>query len=117
MRDIRHNALVPMQDAAKENFRANGSYVSGVIPNDIIIAETGPSQTSIGLTGMGAKLGHIIELGSAPHEQPNRGTYHPGAEPKPFFRPAFDAERQETLSRAGRQIEQHLRTIVLAKRR
>lgn len=117
LRDIRHQALEPMQDSARDHFRANGSYVSGVIPADIVIADTKPGQTSLGMTGQGAKLGHLIEFGTAPHEQPNRGTYHPGAEPKPFMRPAFDDERDNVLRRAGQQIAEQLRRIALATRR
>lgn len=117
LRDIRHEALMPMQASARDHFKANGSHVSGVIPDDIVIAETGKSQTSLGMTGMGAKLGHIIELGSAPHEQPNRGTYHPGAEPKPFMRPAFEDERDRVVRSAGQQIADQLRRIALAARK
>jgi hypothetical protein len=106
-----------MQEAARDNFRANGSYVTGVIPKDIVIADTGANQTSLGMTGLGAKLGHIIEFGTAPHEQPNRGTYHHGSEPKPFMRPAFDEQRDNVMRRLGDQIATQLRRIALASRK
>lgn len=117
LREARHEALAPMQSAAQDNFRANGSFVTGVIPGDIVIADTGANQTSLGMTGMGAKLGHIIEFGTAPHEQPNRGTYHPGSEPKPFLRPAFDEQRDNVMRRIGEQIATQLRRIALGTRK
>ena len=117
MMQVRQNALRPMQREAQDNFRANGSYVSGVIPKDIVIAETGQAQTSLGMTGMGAKLGHMIEWGTAPHEQPNRGTYHPGSEPKPFMRPAFEAMRDQTIRSVRDDIESTLVRIAALNRR
>lgn len=93
--------LKPMQEAAQQHFSSNGSMKTGVIPADIAIVPTGPMSTSLAMTGMGAKLGHMIELGTAPHDQPNRGRVHPGAQPKPFMRPAFDEQSEATLRAAG----------------
>ena len=117
MRAIRRKALEPMQADARDNFKSNGSYVSGVIPGDIVIADTGQGQTSLGMTGMGAKLGHIVEFGSAPHEQPNRHTYHPGAEPKPFMRPAFESRRSQTIKSVSDEIADLLGRIAKATSR
>lgn len=46
------------------------------------------------------KLAHLVEFGTAPHAQPNRGNFHPGARAFPFFRPAFE----ETKDGVGREI-------------
>lgn len=50
------------------------------------------------------KIAHLVEFGTAPHRQPNfnKGFNHPGASPRPFFRPAFEAKKGvvvETFSR------------------
>lgn len=117
LREIRRDALRPMQLSARQNFAANGSFKTGVIPGDIEIVDTGRHQTSLGMTGMGAKLGHIIEMGAAPHEQPNRGTYHPGTEPKPFMRPAYDEQRDHVMRKAGEAIATQLLRIARAARK
>ena len=56
------------------------------------------------------KIAHLVEFGTAPHAQPRRGIMHPGASPKPFFRPAFDSTASATLVRLGRSIQQFLFT-------
>ncbi len=101
IREAHQQALEPMQDDAKANFTINGSYVTGVIPNDIVILHTGRAESKLTMSGMGAKLGHLIELGTSPHEQPNRGITHPGAAPKPFMRPAFESQANDAIRRAG----------------
>lgn len=46
------------------------------------------------------KIAHLVEFGTWPHWQPRRfgGMMHPGARPKPFFRPAFEAEKGPALN-------------------
>lgn len=101
VRRAHQQALEPMQSEARAQFMANGSFKTGVIPDDIQIIHTGPAETKLGMTGMGASLGHIIELGSLPHFQPQRGSWHPGAEPKSFMRPAYDSTSQISLMAAA----------------
>lgn len=50
-------------------------------------------------------LAHLVEFGTAPHFQPNRrgGIMHPGARPKPFFTPAFESTKEETVTGLGRR--------------
>ena len=45
-------------------------------------------------------IAHLVEFGTAPHPQPNRGIMHPGARAFPFFRPAFE----ETKEGVGKSI-------------
>lgn len=45
------------------------------------------------------KIAHLVEFGTAPHAQPNRGIFHPGARAFPFFRPAFE-ETKEGVGKA-----------------
>lgn len=42
---------------------------------------------------VGEWYGKLVELGTFPHAQPNRGTDHPGATAKPFFYPAWRAKK------------------------
>lgn len=46
------------------------------------------------------KLAHLVEFGTAPHFQPNfkGGWHHPGASPRPFFRPAYEQEKQRVIN-------------------
>lgn len=47
----------------------------------------------IGGTKRARYLMHLVEYGTAPHWQPKRQRMHPGARPKPFVRPAFEAKK------------------------
>ena len=102
-RQVAQDALEPMQDLARQNFVANGSMKTGVIPQNIVIVHS-ERESKLTMSGTGASLGHLIELGTDPHEQPNRGIVHPGAEPKPFMRPAFDEGRATALQRAKQTV-------------
>ncbi len=42
---------------------------------------------------VGEWYGRLVEFGTPPHAQPNRGTDHPGATAQPFFYPAWRAMR------------------------
>lgn len=49
---------------------------------------------------------HLVEFGTAPHVNGGKfkGSKHPGAAPKPFMRPAWDAEGRATLDRLGAEM-------------
>jgi hypothetical protein len=49
------------------------------------------------------KIAHLVEFGTAPHFQPNfgGGFNHPGAAPHPFFRPAFEATKDQVAKEVG----------------
>ncbi|SOC21970.1 HK97-gp10 family putative phage morphogenesis protein [Rhodobacter maris] len=57
----------------------------------------GPSYVK----GSGGRVGHLVEFGTAPHGNGGlfAGTLHPGTPPRPFMRPAFDAEAGPTIAR------------------
>lgn len=57
----------------------------------------GPSY----LKGAGGRHGHLVEFGTAPHQNKGKfkGTLHPGTAPQPFMRPAWEAEKGPTLER------------------
>lgn len=93
--------LQEIMKAAKQNLAANNSIETGALIQSLAIAhEIGRARRSL----MGPRVGkikgrvpsaysHFVEYGTAPHWQPNRfgGIMHPGAQPKPWLRPALDA--------------------------
>lgn len=62
---------------------------------------------------------HLVELGTKPHfqnrklrgETKKRRVKHPGAQAKPFLRPAFDANKTESIEIARRTLAEELRTV------
>lgn len=56
------------------------------------------------------KLAHLVEYGTAPHHQPNfkGGFDHPGSDPHPFFRPAFESKKDEVVGTLSRSIWQKI---------
>ncbi|RWB65656.1 HK97 gp10 family phage protein [Mesorhizobium sp.] len=50
------------------------------------------------------KYAHLIELGTAPHYQPERGVTHPGSPAQPFLEPAYLATRDQVVDRFGKKI-------------
>lgn len=115
--DVRAQALQPIQRSAQEHFVSNGSYKTGVIPSEFVIVKKGRQEHALTCTGMAAKLMHMIEFGTAAHQQPNRGVWHPGAEPKPAFRPAYEDSSTAAMDTAGRAIATYLNRIAAAQRR
>ena len=60
------------------------------------------------------KTAHLVEFGTQPHQV--GGVQHPGAEPKPFMRPGFDAKQAEAKAIFGRELFAEVKAII-AKRR
>lgn len=50
-------------------------------------------------------IAHLVEFGTAPHFQKNfkGGFNHPGARAQPFFRPAFDSEKDHVIQTLARR--------------
>lgn len=61
------------------------------------------------------KIAHLVEYGTAPHYQPRRGVMHPGARPYPFFRPAFESTKRETVDRLSAVTWARIRSTLLQK--
>jgi HK97 gp10 family phage protein len=90
-----------ISEAAKANLIGNDSVETGALVQSMGVAE---DDRKLNRTLIGPRSGkfrkmrpssyaHFVEFGTAPHWQPNRfgGIMHPGARPKPFLRPAFEA--------------------------
>ncbi len=67
------------------------------------------------LRGTAMRIAHLIEFGTAPHSLypgasrrkglfQDRPPFHPGTNPEPFFRPAFEATKEEVGLRYGRSM-------------
>jgi HK97 gp10 family phage protein len=62
---------------------------------------------------------HLVELGTKPHiqkrklrhEKRARRWIHPGAKPKPFLRPAFDSNKEESVGIARKTLREELDTL------
>lgn len=50
------------------------------------------------------KIAHLVEFGTAPHYQPLRRMMHPGAQPYPFFRPAYESTKRQVVDEVGTQV-------------
>lgn len=106
MSGVRARALVPMQEAAKENLVANKSVHRKVLYNGIDIEHRSDDVTILGLKKGAAPIAHLVEWGTAPHYQPNRngGSMHPGAAPHPFMVPAFEATKERVARIATHEL-------------
>lgn len=110
-RKAREAALRPALDAERRILRAMDAVETGALDEALALAPG--NRNSRNRTVMGPRLGrfgsegrrpasyqHLVEYGTAPHWQPNRfgGIMHPGAQPKPHVRPAYE----ETKGNWGR---------------
>lgn len=111
------DALGPMRDLTETNARAlrqPGNPKGGHLDQGVVSVAM-PQLSSrtrfvwwVSFTKRARKIAHLVEFGTAPHDQPNRGVRHPGARPKPFFRPAFDTTRGTTLNRLAMNVERFI---------
>lgn len=109
--DIVISALSPMRQSVENNARnlrqVGYNPPGGHLDEGVVIAKiTASSPYSrvywISLAKRARKIGHLVEFGTAPHWQPRRGIMHPGARPKPFFRPAFEENKNSAGSIVAR---------------
>jgi hypothetical protein len=102
----RQKALKSVESDAKTFLTANGSVETAALFSALTTTDdTKPNTSVVGVkrgrrgskNRLPARTAHLVEFGTAPHWQPNRfgGIMHPGARPKPFMRPAFEANRTE----------------------
>lgn len=110
MKAARQQALKPFVAAAKQNLASNGSNKTGKLSASLGVAEKqGERDTTSAGPIRGRKHasnGHLVEFGTAPHWQPNRGggQMHPGAQAKPFLRPAYESTKDEIVRQTGEAV-------------
>lgn len=112
---ILENALEPMREATSMNAlklrQAGTSPPGGHLDQGVVSVpvKEGSTRTRttwwVSFTKRARKIAHLVEFGTAPHAQPRRGIMHPGARPKPFFRPAFETTKGETMSKLSIGIQ------------
>ena len=126
----RAKQLVPVSPANSENARLYGGY-AGALRDSIKVStrlKNGKVTGSVkagGKTKSGADVfyAHMVEFGTAAHGITSRlrrlltfgGSFfrsvnHPGARPRPFMRPAMDAEAQAAVIAAGEYMKTRLAT-------
>lgn len=100
------------------NTRKGGHLDDGVVSARI----AGSSKRRVwwvSFTKRARKLAHLVEFGTAPHFQPRfkKGFHHPGARPHPFFRPAFDAQKDNVIATLSRRAWQRISTAAFRTKR
>lgn len=80
----------------------------GHLDQGVVIAKTDGRGKAlrtfwVSFTNRARYLAHLLEFGTAPHWQPKRRQMHPGARPKPFFTPAFESTKEETVRGLGQK--------------
>jgi HK97 gp10 family phage protein len=109
------SALEPMRDLTEANAmvlrQAGTNPRGGHLDQGVVVVPVAEKSSRtrttwwVSFTKRARKIAHLVEFGTAPHAQPRRGIMHPGARPKPFFRPAFDASKGGVFKLLGAGIE------------
>jgi HK97 gp10 family phage protein len=118
MRAAVRSAGSPILKAAKGLAKRIGD--SGVLARSLkskvkayggtIVAIIGPDHFAVGTGSDGrrqvpTKIAHLVEFGTRPHVQPDRGgVIHPGSRQQPFMRPAWDTKKNEALAVIQRRV-------------
>lgn len=107
-------ALTPMKDQTEANakrYRQPRQPRGGHLDQGVVIAKVEGSGSFFRVFWISFRkrarfLAHLVEFGTAPHWQPNwrGGWMHPGARPKPFFRPAFEEKKQDVATIFGQRM-------------
>lgn len=105
--NILKEAIEPMRQETRRNALAlrdptNSNPKGGHLDQGVAVQKlkTGPKSKRtwrLGFVRRARKIAHLVEFGTAAHDQPGRGIRHPGARAKPFFRPAFEANKGKAL--------------------
>lgn len=106
------DSLEPMRQQTSLNalmLRQPGRQPSGGhLDQGVVVAKTGGRGKAlrtfwVSFTKRARYLAHLVEFGTAPHWQPRRKRMHPGARPRPFFTPAYEGTKDETVTRLARR--------------
>jgi HK97 gp10 family phage protein len=107
--EVERNAFA-LRDTSNPNPKG-GHLDQGVINGRI----TGTKRKRVWWTAFhkrARKIAHLVEFGTAPHDQPRRGIRHPGAVAKPFMRKAFEAKKQTVLDIAKLRLLRKIRSVI-----
>lgn len=114
--EIMEGALEPLKVETEFNalaLRDIGNPKGGHLDQGVVSRKVKPSSRRrrtwwVSFTKRAKKIAHLVEFGTAPHDQPRRGIRHPGARPTPFFRRAYESKKTTVIDivrlRAWRRI-------------
>lgn len=117
MDKIIRDSLEPMRDRTEQNarkLRQEGyNPPGGHLDQGVVVAKRDQRGSLyrvywVSFKNRAKKLAHLVEFGTAPHWQPRRMIMHPGARAKPFFRPAFEATKEEVVDDVGKAVWQRI---------
>lgn len=118
------HALRPVLRDARRNLKRNDSVVSGEMQRSLTIRKDrqAPKMKPVYKVGprrdsKRVRTVHLVEFGTAPHWQPKRNRWHPGARAKPFMRPAFDGNRDAAIQRYAAKLEPEIQKAARKVRR
>lgn len=105
---IVRESLAPIREQTSLNYRRNrrrtkkvprgGHLDQGVVIRKVAGRGKVMREFWVTLTRRARSIGHLVELGTAPHFQPHRKVLHPGARPYPGMAPAFESRKEETVT-------------------
>lgn len=108
---VARDALEPIRAQTSTNFRRYRRVTKtipkgGHLDQGVVIRKTRGTgkvfrEFWVSLTKRARSIGHLVELGTAPHWQPLRKRMHPGARPHPGMAPAFEEKKSETVALVG----------------
>lgn len=109
--EMSRHSLEPMRQQTEDNARRHRrphTPPGGHLDEGVVIAKREQRGAYfkvfwVTFTKRARKIAHLVEFGTAPHYQPNRGIQHPGARPFPFMRPAFETTKQEVVETLAQQ--------------
>ncbi len=120
MRGALRAGAKPMMQEAKDRV----SVASGKLRDGLKITtrkSKGQVIAKIVATGAHRSIAHLVEFGTRPHQIKAKdggaiafggGMFshidHPGARPRPFMRPAFDAKAEDAVIAAGEYVKKRL---------
>lgn len=111
-RRVLRRAAAPMRDQARED----APKKSGDLARSIKTYVSAKKGEGTGKVESRLPYAHLVELGTKPHWQKRRlgrsrrrrRVLHPGAQPKPFMRPAFDQEKDNSVGIARRELKKEI---------
>lgn len=109
------NARLLRQEGAKPK---GGHLDQGIVTRRIKATGRFIETYWVSLTRRARSIGHLVEYGTRPRERPHAGflDFHPGATPRPFFRSAEAAKREEVKRDFVRLSWQVISTTIIPTR-
>jgi len=124
LQEVMPDALRAGMEKIAEEAKANVPVASGLMRDGLTISTDSKGSVvtaSLTVKGKHGPLAHMIEFGTAAHRINAKkggvlsfggGAYqhvdHPGAQAKPFMRPALDARADDAVAAVAQYINEHI---------